>query len=37
LIEYETFDEAQKAVQEMNGEELLGQTLTVDYAFTRGT
>ncbi|GAV65054.1 RRM_1 domain-containing protein [Cephalotus follicularis] len=36
LIEYETFEEAQKAISDMNGAELLTQTLTVDWAFSNG-
>ncbi|XP_058226251.1 RNA-binding protein Y14A [Rhododendron vialii] len=36
LIEYENRDEAQKAISEMDGTELLTQNITVDWAFSRG-
>ncbi|XP_010544178.1 PREDICTED: RNA-binding protein 8A-B isoform X2 [Tarenaya hassleriana] len=36
LIEYEKFEEAQKAISEMNGAELLTQTVNVDWAFSNG-
>ncbi|GFY94308.1 RNA-binding (RRM/RBD/RNP motifs) family protein [Actinidia rufa] len=36
LIEYENFEEAQKAINEMDGTELLTQTINVDWAFSRG-
>ncbi|KAE9463264.1 hypothetical protein C3L33_04825, partial [Rhododendron williamsianum] len=36
LIEYEKRDEAQKAISEMDGTELLTQNITVDWAFSRG-
>lgn len=36
LIEYESFKEAQNAFDATNGEELLGQKLAVDWAFTKG-
>ncbi|XP_043702439.1 RNA-binding protein Y14-like [Telopea speciosissima] len=36
LIEYENFEEAQAAISEMNGAELLTQTITVDWAFSNG-
>lgn len=36
LIEYETFEDAQKAIAEMDGGELLTQTIAVDWAFSRG-
>ncbi|XP_058199249.1 RNA-binding protein Y14A-like [Rhododendron vialii] len=36
LIEYETFEEAQKAIHEMDGTELLTQTINVDWAFSKG-
>ncbi|KAI8535004.1 hypothetical protein RHMOL_Rhmol10G0141400 [Rhododendron molle] len=37
LIEYENRDEAQKAISEMDGTELLTQNITVDWAFSRGS
>ncbi|KAL2535822.1 RNA-binding protein 8A [Forsythia ovata] len=36
LIEYEKFDEAQKAVNDMDGTELLTQPINVDWAFSKG-
>jgi RNA-binding protein 8A len=36
LIEYESYAEAEKAIQEMDGEELLGQTIGADWAFVKG-
>ncbi|KAF2119594.1 hypothetical protein BDV96DRAFT_349419 [Lophiotrema nucula] len=35
LIEYATLDEAKAAVKDANGQELLEQKLTVDFAFVR--
>eukprot|EP00640_Fibrocapsa_japonica_P007112 CAMPEP_0113937596 /NCGR_PEP_ID=MMETSP1339-20121228/4190_1 /TAXON_ID=94617 /ORGANISM="Fibrocapsa japonica" /LENGTH=159 /DNA_ID=CAMNT_0000940427 /DNA_START=138 /DNA_END=617 /DNA_ORIENTATION=- /assembly_acc=CAM_ASM_000762 len=35
LVEYEQLAEAQAAIQEMSGKELLGQEVTVDWAFTK--
>ncbi|XP_052210765.1 RNA-binding protein Y14-like [Diospyros lotus] len=36
LIEYENFEEAQKAISEMDGTELLTQTINVDWGFSKG-
>ncbi|KAG0498465.1 hypothetical protein HPP92_002755 [Vanilla planifolia] len=36
LIEYENFEEAQSAINALNGTELLTQTIYVDWAFSNG-
>ncbi|KAK1429509.1 hypothetical protein QVD17_11718 [Tagetes erecta] len=36
LIEYENYEEAEKAIAAMDGGELLTQTVNVDWAFSRG-
>ena len=36
LIEYESFEEAEKAISAMDGAELLTQIINVDWAFSRG-
>lgn len=37
LVEYETFNEAQTAIDSLDGNDILGQKVGVDWAFVRGS
>jgi RNA-binding protein 8A len=37
LVEYETFKEAQKAIEAMNGETMMEQPVAVNWAFSKGS
>ena len=36
MVEFEKKEEAEAAISELNGEELLGQKINVDWAFVKG-
>jgi RNA-binding protein 8A len=37
LVVYETKDQAERAIKELNGKDLFGQKLSVNWAFSRGS
>jgi RNA recognition motif-containing protein len=34
LVEYSSFEEASETIKKLNGEEILGQAVSADWAFT---
>jgi len=36
LVEFETFKSAAAALEHLNGSEILGQTVSIDWAFIKG-
>ena len=35
MVEYASFEHASEAIKELNGTDLLGQAISVDWAFTK--